>query len=69
MTLDSFMYRDPMLVAIRMEEIAQRKAKACGNCIHQSGVVFKGEAVHVCEFKRQVYGRRCHLFETEKVRL
>ena len=66
MAYDSFMYGDPETVAIRRQEEAQRKARACGDCIHKRSVEFRGEVGHFCEFKRKVYGRRCDLFEIKK---
>lgn len=67
MTLDAWQYGDPERVAIRKEEEALRKAKACGDCVHKRSIEFRGEVGHFCEFKRWVYGdgNRCNLKETK----
>jgi hypothetical protein len=61
------MYGDPEKVAIRRQEEALRKAKACGDCVHKRSQEFQGELVHFCGFKRKVYGRRCELFRTIQI--
>lgn len=66
MTLDAWQYGDPEKVAIRRQEEAHGKAKACGDCIHKMGVEFRGEIGYFCEYKRHQYGRRCELYETKK---
>lgn len=66
MAFDAWMYSDPEKVAIRREEEALRKARACGDCMHKRSIEFNGETVHHCIYKRHQYGRRCELFETKK---
>lgn len=66
MALDAWQYGDPEKVAIRKEEEALRKAKACCDCIHKRGVEFRGEMGYFCSFKKHVYGKRCELYETKK---
>jgi hypothetical protein len=66
MALDAYMYGDPEKVAIRKQEEAQRKAKACGDCIHKRCVEFRGELGYFCEYKRHQYGKRCELYEIKK---
>ena len=66
MTMESWEYGNPETIAIRREEDALRKAKACGNCVHVRSVEFHGEVGMFCEFKRRTYGRRCDLFEPTK---
>lgn len=66
MALESWMYGDPEKVAIRKEEEALRKARACGDCVHRRSEEFMGEVWNFCEYKRRQYGRRCDLFEIKK---
>ena len=66
MALDSWMYDDPEKVAIRKEEEAIRKEKACGRCCHKVTVEWKGETYHGCEFKRRHYDIRCELYKEKK---
>lgn len=66
MTLNAWEYGNPEAVAIRRQEEALRKAKACGDCVHKRSMEFKGEVAHFCSFKRHQYGRRCELFEMKK---
>jgi len=65
-TLDAWQFGDPEKVAIRKQEDALRKAKACGDCIHRQSIDFRGETWHACTYKRRVYGIRCELFETKR---
>lgn len=65
MALDAWQYGDPEKVAIRKQEEALRKAKACGECIHRRSLEFRGEVFTHCEFKRHVYGVRCNLYKKE----
>ena len=67
MAFDSYLYMDPEKVAIRREEDALRKHRACGDCVHRRSVEFQGETWNGCEYKRHQYGRRCDLHETQKV--
>ncbi len=64
MTLDAWQFQDPEKVAIRKQEEALRKARACGDCVHRRSEEFQGEVWNFCEFKKRVYGKRCELFET-----
>lgn len=64
--LDSWEYGDPERVAIRREEEALRKDKACGACVHKISAQMFGEILHACEFMRREYGRRCELYEVRK---
>ena len=66
MIWDAWMYKNPETVAIRKQEDALRKAKACGDCIHRQSIDFRGETWHACTYKRRVYGIRCELFETKR---
>lgn len=66
MTLDACQYGDHERVAIRREEEALRKAKACGDCVHKRSIEFRWEIGHFCEYKKHVYGRRCELFAIAK---
>ena len=64
--LDAWQYGDPEKVAIRKQEDALRKARACGDCMHKRSIELKGEMAHHCIFKRHVYGTRCDLYEINK---
>lgn len=66
MAFDSWLYGDPEKVAIRKQELASKKDRACGDCIHKRSMEFMGEVGHFCEFKRYTYGKRCDLFEVKK---
>lgn len=66
MILDAWQYGNPETVAIRRQEDAQRKARACGDCVHRHSIEFRGETWSGCEYKSRQYGRRCDLFETKK---
>ena len=59
MALDSWMYGDPETVAIRKQEEAVRKERACGHCVHKCTQHLDGQPVHFCSFKRHTYGTRC----------
>ena len=65
MTLESWQYQDPERVLMRKQELAAKKARACGECIHHRSIEFRGEVVHACIYKRHVYGTRCDLYETK----
>ena len=65
MTLDAHMYQDPERVLMRKQELAAKKARACGECVHHRSIEFKGEVVHACIYKRRQYGVRCDLYETK----
>lgn len=62
--LDSWMYGDPEKVAIRKQEDAARKHRACGQCVHRREIEFNGEKLHGCA-KRQDYGFKCRYFRKE----
>lgn len=62
MALESWQYGDPERVAIRKQEEALRKAKACGQCAHKVSLDWNGETYHGCEYKRRRYGVRCELY-------
>lgn len=67
MALDSYMYNlTPEEIAIRHEQEALRKYRACGQCRHKVSVEWKGETHHGCEFKRRRYGTRCELYDNNK---
>jgi len=66
MALEHWQFQDPARVLIRKQEIEARARAACGSCLHHQSLVIKGEVLHICEFKRRQYGRRCDLFETKK---
>lgn len=66
MTLEAWLYGNPETVAIRKQEDALRKARACGDCVHKRSIEFQGEMWHTCSYKRRQYGKRCDLFETTK---
>jgi hypothetical protein len=63
MTLDAYEYGDPMTVAIRRQEAANRKLRECGNCKHHLSAVFNGETLHRCEIRRYGFGKRCDSYE------
>lgn len=65
MTLESWLYGNPETVAIRRQEEALRKARACGACVHRRTMEIEGQTLNACEYRRQ-YGRRCDKFETTK---
>jgi hypothetical protein len=56
------MYQDPERVAMRREQMALSKAKACGDCIYKQSIEIEGEMYHTCKFKNRVYGTpNCNL--------
>ena len=63
---DSWLYGNPETIAIRKQEEALRKARACGDCMHKRSIEFRGEVVHHCIYKRHQYGKRCELYEVKK---
>lgn len=65
MTLESHLWKDPMLVLMeRQEAIGKRKAK-CGRCIHYQTLVLNFEVHHGCTLKRRNW-QACTYFETKK---
>jgi hypothetical protein len=66
MVLDSWMYGDPEKVAIRKEEEALAKEKACGRCCNKVSMEWQGELYHGCQFKRRHYGKRCELYREKR---
>ena len=63
--MQSWEYGDPMKVAMRREEMEQRKQHACGQCIHRRSMDWQGETWNYCANKRRIYGTRCELYETK----
>jgi hypothetical protein len=63
MALEAWMYGNPETVAIRREEAALRKLRACGNCKHHVSAVFNGETLHKCEIRRFGFGKRCDSYK------
>lgn len=61
-TLPSWAYGDPEQVAIRRQEEAAQKEKACGPCRNRVSFHWNGEEIVGCSFKRMIYGRRCEHF-------
>lgn len=59
---ESWQYGDPEKVAIRKQEEALRKVRACGQCVHKTFVEWNGLEHFSCEFKRRFYGTRCELY-------
>ena len=64
--LDKWEYGNPETVAMRRQEIAQREAKACGDCIYAVSVEFRGNTGHFCENRHKTYGKGCELFKIKK---
>jgi len=60
--LPSYFYRDPQEVAMRNEEIANRKELECGECRERVSFHWYGEEIAECGIKYQRYGRRCEHF-------
>lgn len=63
MAHDSWMYGDPMQVAMRRQEDALRKEKNCGDCVNRDCLVIQGQKVVICTLKRKKYGFRCDLYK------
>jgi len=59
MTLDAKDYRDPFEVLAAKQAQAARKHEQCGQCIHASRGIFKGQDMPVCTQARQTYGYHC----------
>lgn len=65
MTLPASDYRDPLQVAIRRQEEAARKERACGNCRERVAIHWHGEQLISCGIKYQQYGRRCEHYRKD----
>ena len=64
MTLESWKFGDPEMVAIRNQEEMLRKERACGECIHRR--IYEQEnddPIRKCVFLKRHYGTRCELFK------
>lgn len=65
MTLDASQYRDPFEVLADKQAQAARKHAQCGQCIHASRGVFKGQDLPICTQPRQTYGYQCFKYQTK----
>lgn len=65
MTLDSWEYGNPETVLEAKQAQAARKHAQCGQCIHASRGVFKGQDLPICTQPRQTYGYQCFKYQTK----
>lgn len=65
MAFESWLYGDPEKVAMRKQAEKERQDRNCGACGHRVTMVWKGETISACSFKKRTYGdRRCDKFTT-----